>query len=494
MSTQESPYVQTIISVGIDIGTTTTQLVVSRLTVKNISPGSTIPRMEITDKEVLHRSQIYFTPLLDHHIVDAAAISRIVMQEYQVAGLTPAKIDTGAVIVTGETAKKENAKNIVESMAGLAGDFVVATAGVNLESILAGKGSGAAACSKEKHRVTVNIDIGGGTSNHGVFKEGKAIDTACINIGGHLIEFEKGGDKITFVAEPARGVLRECGFPWQPGDRVQLGDLKKVARLMAKGIMETVTTDKMSEVTRELMMTPPLRLDYPVEKLMFSGGVADFVYNDFTPVSITQVTQYGDIGPLLGWAIREELKECGIVPEKPGETIRATVIGAGTHSVNISGSTITVDEASLPMRNVTVVNPFTDKIPEEPEQIAELVSRTVQRVLTDGSADRVAIALEGPAEISFQSVTNLAEGLVTGMAGYLTKDKPLIVVLQKDCAKVLGQTVKIKLGTTADVVCIDQVEVNEGDFIDIGKPIMSGRVVPVVVKTLVFETQPAASH
>ena len=102
-------------------------------------------------------------------------MAQIVEREYQAAGLTPEGIDTGAVIITGETAKKENAKNILESMAGLAGEFVVATAGVNLESILAGKGSGAAAFSKERHRVTVNVDIGGGTSNIGVFREGHTL-------------------------------------------------------------------------------------------------------------------------------------------------------------------------------------------------------------------------------------------------------------------------------------------------------------------------------
>ena len=198
---------------GIDIGTTTTQLVISRLTIKNIAPGSAVPRMEITDKEVLHRSDIHFTPLKDHDLIDAVAVARIVETEYKTAGLTPEGIDTGAVIITGETAKKENAKNILESMAGLAGDFVVATAGVNLESILAGKGSGAAGYSKEKHRVTVNVDIGGGTSNIGVFREGRTIDTACLNIGGHLIEIERNSDKILYIAEPARAVLRECGMP-----------------------------------------------------------------------------------------------------------------------------------------------------------------------------------------------------------------------------------------------------------------------------------------
>ncbi|MHB8170104.1 MAG: ethanolamine ammonia-lyase reactivating factor EutA [Thermincolia bacterium] len=477
---------QTIISAGIDIGTTTTQLVLSRITIKNMAPGSSVPRLEITDKEVIYRSKIHFTPLQDRDIIDASAVARIVLEDYRAAGLTPGAVETGAVIITGETAKKENAQKIVESMAGLAGDFVVATAGVNLESILAGKGSGAAAYSKEKRCITVNVDVGGGTSNIGVFRNGRAIDTACINIGGHLIELERQGDRITYIAEPARAVLRDCGLHWQVGDRLSLEDLKRVAGVMARSVMESCTAKELSTVTRELMMTPALRQDYPVEKLMFSGGVADYIYNDFRPVAISQVTEYGDIGPLLGWAIREELAAAGIVPEKPGETIRATVIGAGTHSMNISGSTITVDEGVLPMRNVAVVSPFAGPVPDEPREIATAIKQAIQRLVADGSAQHLALAIEGPEEVTFASILNLASGIVRGVADFINKDFPLIVVLQKDCAKALGQSLKVKLGPYGDVVCIDQVSVDEGDYIDIGKPIMGNRVVPVVVKTLIF--------
>ncbi|PKM81854.1 MAG: ethanolamine ammonia lyase-activating protein [Firmicutes bacterium HGW-Firmicutes-14] len=487
MSKTNDTNYQTVISVGIDIGTTTTQIVVSRITIRNTAPGSSVPRMEITDKEVVHRSKIYFTPLRDHQIIDADAVAQIVLREYREAGLTPEQVDTGAVIVTGETAKKENAKNIVESMAGLAGDFVVATAGVNLESVLAGKGSGAAAHSREKHSVTLNIDIGGGTSNIGVFKNGQVIETACLNIGGHLIEVERQGDRITYISEPARAILRECGLSWQTGDMPGLDELKSVARLMAKCIIETITTENVSSITGELLMTPPLRLDYRVDSIMFSGGVADFIYGDFRPVSVSQVSEYGDIGPLLGWAVKEELSAAGIVPEKPGETIRATVIGAGAHSVDISGSTITVDKAVLPIRNVTVVSPFVKGVPESPGEITTAVHRAAQRIISDGSAQFVAFAMAGPAEVSFAAVQELAQGIAQGAADFISRDKPLIVVVEKDCAKILGQCLKIILGDKGEVVCIDQIVVGEGDYIDIGKPIMGGRVVPVVVKTLVFE-------
>ncbi|MDK2986244.1 MAG: ethanolamine utilization protein EutA [Clostridia bacterium] len=446
-----------------------------------------MPRMEITDREVLYRSDIHFTPILNHDLIDATAVSMIVEKEYQRAGLSSTEIDTGAVIITGETAKKENAKKILEKMAGLAGDFVVATAGVNLESILAGKGSGASSYSKEKHVITANIDIGGGTSNIGVFKEGQTLDTACINIGGRLIELEKNSDKITYITEPARRVLKECGLSLVVGEKITFGDLKKITATMAQSVLETVTTRELSSLTSELMMTPHLRLDYHIEKISISGGVADYVYNNYRPITVSDVSKYGDIGPLLGYSIRETFQSQGIALIKPAETIRATVIGAGIHSVNISGSTIHVNETTLPLRNIAVISPFPGEVPQSVEDITSIVRREVERLTLDGSVQYLALAIKGPKTNTFTDIQVLAEGIAKGMKDYLRDKKPLILVLEMDCGKVLGQCLEIILKNSVELVVIDQVSVNEGDYIDIGKPIMGGIVVPVVVKTLVFE-------
>lgn len=478
--------IQTITSVGIDIGTTTTQLVISRLTIENIASGTFVPRMEITGKEVIHRSRIYFTPLLDRHLINAVGVSRIVEKEYEAAGITPEKIDTGAVIITGETAKKENAKAILEALAGFAGDFVVATAGANLESIYAGKGSGAAAYSAERHHVVVNIDVGGGTSNYAVFHEGRAVDTACVNIGGHLIEFEPKGDRVTYIAEPAKVVLQDLGQMFQVGERVTLQHLRPIVHAMASSVVEVLKAQRLSALTRALLMTDPLRLDIPLRKVMISGGVADYVYASKGPQMMSEVTAFGDFGPLLGWVLKENLEAAGFILEKPKETVRATVIGTGTQSVNLSGSTIHVHEKTLPLRNVMVLSPFATKVPATSEAIAEIIKRDMDRLQADHSDAIVALALKGPRTMSFTDINILAEGLLTGLKEYLAEDKPLILVIEADCGKVLGQCLEAKTAKPIEVVCIDQVEIDGCDYIDVGKPLMGGRVVPVVLKTLVF--------
>ena len=136
---------ETLTSVGLDVGTTTTQLIVSRLTVENRASSFAVPDMAITDRQIRYRSQVYFTPLLGEQRVDADAIRNIVEQEYDRAGIRREEVDTGAIIITGETSRKENAAAVLATLSDFAGEFVVTTAGPDLESVLAAKGAGAVA-------------------------------------------------------------------------------------------------------------------------------------------------------------------------------------------------------------------------------------------------------------------------------------------------------------------------------------------------------------
>ena len=77
---------ETILSVGIDIGTSTTQLIFSRLTIENLASNYTVPRISIVNKEVFYRSGIYFTPLKSQTEIDAAKVKEIIRREYEKAG------------------------------------------------------------------------------------------------------------------------------------------------------------------------------------------------------------------------------------------------------------------------------------------------------------------------------------------------------------------------------------------------------------------------
>ena len=133
----------TILSVGIDIGTSTTQVIFSRLTFKNSAGYFAVPHIAIVDKEVVYKSGIYTTPLENRVMIDGVRVREIVAGEFQKAGYRPEDTQTGAVIITGESARKENSEIVLQELSDFAGEFVVSTAGPDLEAIIAGKGSGA---------------------------------------------------------------------------------------------------------------------------------------------------------------------------------------------------------------------------------------------------------------------------------------------------------------------------------------------------------------
>ena len=180
-----------LLSVGIDIGTSTTQLVISRLVLENRANPFSVPRVAIAEREVLYRSDIHFTPLKSETVIDADGVRRIVEEEYRKSGFDKRQIGTGAVIITGETARKENAREVLGALSAFAGDFVVATAGPDLESILAARGAGADAYAREHHTDVLNFDIGGGTSNLALYSHGELVRTGCLDVGGRLIKLER---------------------------------------------------------------------------------------------------------------------------------------------------------------------------------------------------------------------------------------------------------------------------------------------------------------
>ena len=146
------------------------------------------------------------------------AIFRLIQREYANAGLRMQDIKSGAVIITGETATKRNARHIVHLLAEKAGDFVVATAGADLEGVLAGKGSGAEERSKRMRGVIANVDIGGGTANAAFFRRGQVIGTVTFHIGGRLIRLDENG-RIGYVSPHLQRWLDARGYSLAPGGR-----------------------------------------------------------------------------------------------------------------------------------------------------------------------------------------------------------------------------------------------------------------------------------
>ena len=195
-----------LISMGLDVGTTSTQMVFSRLRIENKAGSFAVPELTIESREILYESPVQFTPLLSGELVDADALRSMVDAQYAAAGIAKEDVDTGAIIITGETSRKENARAVLESLAGYAGEFVVATAGPDLESVLAAKGAGAVAYSERTGKRVLHMDIGGGTSNLALIEDGKIVATSCLNVGGRLLKIAPDG-KLTYVSPVLQGIF-----------------------------------------------------------------------------------------------------------------------------------------------------------------------------------------------------------------------------------------------------------------------------------------------
>lgn len=469
-----------LLSVGIDLGTTTSQLVFSTLTLVDVARAGQIPRINITDRKVVYQSEIVFTPLLDAETIDVARVMEFIRGQYQAAGVLPSQVETGAVIITGETAKKKNADEILKAAAGLAGDFVVTVAGPNVESLIAGRGSGAAEYARQHFTTVTNVDIGGGSANSAVFKQGGLVAAAAMNYGGRVIELDPAG-RVRHITRPGALILEQVGLRLQIGDLAQLEDLIRVCDCMASLTTELIEGGG-SPLAQKLYLTPPAAVSGRGRPLMFSGGIGRCYFEGAPVRTLEDTRRYQDVGPLLAERLRTYpgLREYLVV--KPPETMRATVLGAASQLVTLSGSTIWAEKGILPLRNVPVIHPEWDG----EKDMSAAIKQAGLRWDLNLSTDTFALALDVSHALDYAGLVRLADGLAQ-FAGEMRQGTPLIVIIQRDYAQSLGQTLRPLLGSGArPLLVIDQVGLEEGDFIDIGSPLMDGRVVPLSVKTLVF--------
>lgn len=472
----------TIVSVGIDIGTTTTQLVFSELTLHNTSGPTQAPRYAISRRAIIYSSPVVFTPKKrvsasdssDEDNIDEKALAALVHSWYAQAGFTTAEVPNGAIIITGESLKASNARQAVMRLADSLGNFVVAGAGPHMESVIAARGSGAADLSRRLQGTVLNIDIGGGTANYAVLQNGEVQETACVNIGGRLVETSQQGEAVRIRA-PGRLIARNVfgGVPHRMGPE----QLRTMAGRMAEMLYE-LTQGTVSPLTRQLLQTPPLQGGRAYDAVTLSGGVGACCQNPGG-----NPFRYGDMGPVLAEALLQNPGMRTLPVQGPAVTVQATVIGAGAWPLSLSGSTVWADHKGFPLRNIPVIGIALEWPPVQTDLAACIRER-----LAHGDIDPVADAfvLAFPSlPASYAVVRHLAQALAGFHKSMAPRKQPLLVAVCEDIGKALGMELKPDLAG-APLVVIDEVWLKDGEYLDIGIPQEKGGFIPLVIKSLAF--------
>ena len=480
----------TLVSVGIDIGSAGTQAIFSRVHLRRLSEELT-SRYFVVGRESIYQSPIALTPYLSEERIDEQGVGRIIDAAYEAAGVHPDSVDTGAVILTGEALRRENARAIADVLAEVGGEFVCAAAGHHMEAMLAAYGSGAASASHDRAAALLNVDIGGGTTKLAVVEDGKVVHTAAIHLGGRLAVFDA-ERRLTRLDPAGKRLAERAGCDWNLGDIVSEEEVDRVTSWMADALVAALTEQPASPQVDELWLTEPLDVLSGITGAMFSGGVSEYVYG-------REERDFGDLGRPLGHAIRERL-DAGRFPFPllpAGECIRATALGASEYSVQLSGNTVYISSPRelLPRRNLQVIQPriVLNEVIDPLAVAASIRNHFVSFDLVEGDAE-VALAFRWRGVPTHARLAAFARGIVEALPQTLAAQKPLFIVLDGDVAQTLGGILKDECGVASEVLVLDGISLWDFDYIDLGRVRMPSFTVPVTIKSLVFSADPRIPH
>jgi len=465
-------------SVGIDIGSTTTQLVFSRLTLGFIEEKH---KYDIVEREVTHLSEISLTPFLDGYTIEIEGLRQILDSAYEEAGHAPEDIETGAIIITGVAALRENAEMILSLFSDQMGKFVCATAGPNYEAVLAAHGSGAVELSDRGLRTVMNVDVGGGTTKVALVRNGEVLETASIYVGARHVVMD-GEGRVTRVEEPAEIVASGNGLDFAVGEVASEEAQRGLASALAGCLFEVLGRERLSPLTEKLMQTPPLSYEGRVDLVVFSGGVSEYVYG-------YEKRDFGDIGALLGEEICSRVGDLGIPVVEPVERIRATVIGESQYTLQVSGTTNLISSLELlPMRNLPVVAPgFVSNVLSQGE-MEEEIRRAVEMHDLRPGVDDFALAFRRSVvnQPSYQLMKSLAGAVVGVLREAVDGGGTVVLVFEADIGMGIGRVIEEEVAPGCDLISIDEIKLNDFNYIDIGEPTGERGFIPVIVKSLIF--------
>jgi ethanolamine utilization protein EutA len=470
-----------VLSVGVDIGSSTSHLVFSKIVLERLDS-----RYVVTKRETFHQSDILLTPYTTGETIDAEALGAFIERQYKIAKIDPDEIDTGALILTGVAVRRSNARAIGELFARQAGKMVAVSAGDSLETVMAAFGSGAVARSVKDGTTVMNVDVGGGTSKIAVCADGKVVDLTAIDVGARLVCLD-GEGRINRIEEAARRFASELGIKLEMGQKLGSDDARKLASRMADRLFDALNGEVPMVNGSGLCRLDPLSQKRKIDQVQFSGGVSEYIYG-------REAETFGDLGALLAQEIRKRVESWGPKLEPSNEGIRATVIGASQYTTQVSGSTIFVHPMeTLPLRNVPVIAPNLQLDGEtiDASAVAGAIKGVLKRLDLGEGDSPVAVFVPWRGSATFQRLDAFCKGVVNGLSEVLAKGHPIVLAGDGDVGGLIGIHLQEEMKTKSSVVSIDGLELKDFDYIDIGTMLPTSGAVPVVIKSLIFPTSAA---
>jgi ethanolamine utilization protein EutA len=466
-----------VLSVGVDIGSSTSHLVFSRIVLERLDS-----RYIVTERESFYQSDILLTPYSVEDTIDADALGAFIERQYKDAKVDPDEIDSGALILTGVAVRRRNARRIGELFARQAGRMVAVSAGDSLESVMAAYGSGAAARSIRNGAPVLNVDVGGGTTKIAVCAEGKVIDVTALDVGARLVVVDE-ARRIVRLEEAGRRFASALGLKLESNAALTEQHARALAASMADSLFEAMRGGSPRVGGTELLRLDPLNFRGEISDVSFSGGVSEYIYGG-------EAKSYGDLGPQLAIELRARL-ENGPRLARPDARIRATVIGASQYTMQVSGSTIFVSPLNtLPLRDVPVIAPALplgeDKI--DSAAIAVAIKSALKRLDLDSGDGPVAVFVPWRGSATFHRLDDFCKGIAEGLETILARGHPIVLVGDGDVGGLIGIHYCEEMKTDNPIVSIDGLELKQFDYIDIGTILDTSGAVPVVIKSLVFPT------
>ena len=468
-----------MLTLGVDVGSATTQVLFSALRLRR-QPGTLSSKFAVAERAVRYRSPVHLTPFGPELQIDEAALRDLVNRAFASAGLDRTQVDTGAVVVTGEAARRVNAQIVADAIAATAGEFVCVVAGHHLEAVLAAHGSGAVEASRRARSRVLNVDVGGGTTKFAIVSDGKITETGAVHAGGRLAAFDA-GRRLTRLEPVCEALALLAGLRWEIGAVADDAAVKRITALLADAVVAAAGGEPvlLEDGAPALWLTSPISSGQ-YDAVIFSGGVSEYLDG-------AGLADAGDLGRAFGAALQARFVRLP-GPVTPGsQRIQSTVIGASQYAVQLSGNTIFVsDESALPIHNIRAIRVV---VPAAATVIAADITDQIEgglRACAIDASEPFATMIEWHGMPTFARLDGLVRGLAPALIGRVESRQPVCLAFDTDIARIAGRMLARFPGfERAAIASVDGLDVSAFDYLDIGRVSASGTV-PVTVKSLVF--------